>query len=269
MDYSTTVDVTSFADLTLVDDTRGLIVEDVNSRRFVLSDVTSDTFSEANVTFTPFIAKVSETPPGLSIKGGAADDELIGTAGPDTLLGGGGDDTLFGYAGDDRLNGQALSTTFEELFDGNLFEGGALQQIFGGAGDDTLENGLELYGGDGDDLLFSTGSIDLSVSGGWGNDTLTAIGDEHELIGGDGADQFRFLSDGPSSEINILDFEPGVDELSFVAGSGVSSREDLTLRNVPEGLEITDNAGGSTVLLGVDRFDFSFDDVVFEAALLS
>lgn len=259
----------SFLGLALTDDDRGLIVEDGAGRRFVLEGVAREDLSEANVIFTPFTAPALETSPGQRLQGGAGDDELIGSAGPDTLLGGGGDDTLFGYAGDDHLNGQAISTTFDELFDGNLFEGGALQQLFGGAGDDTLENGLEFYGGEGDDLLLSTGSVDLSLSGGRGDDTLTAIGDQHELIGGDGADQFRFLTEGPSDEINILDFDPGVDQLAFAAGQGVASRDDLTLQNVAEGLEITDDAGGLTVLFGVSRAEFSFDDVIFEDALLS
>ncbi len=198
------------------------------------------------------------------LQGGARDDELIGGAGPDTLLGGGGDDTLFGYAGDDHLDGQVLRTSFEELFDGNLFVEGAVQQLFGGAGDDTLENALEFYGGEGNDLLFSTGSVDLSLSGGRGDDTLVAIGDEHELIGGEGADEFRFLTDGPSNDINILDFEPGVDRLLFVAGKGVDGREDLSLRNVREGMQIRDDAGGTTTLFDIKRDEFSFDDVVFE-----
>ena len=228
-----------------------------------MKGVTRDSFTEANLTFTPLGVSLPATPLGQKLRGGPGDDELIGSAGPDTIRGGPGDDTLFGYAGDDHLDGQALSTTFEELFDSDLFEGGALQQIFGGAGNDTLENGLELYGGDGDDLLLTTGSIDLSVNGGRGQDTLVAIGDGHELIGGEGADEFRFLTEGPSAETNILDFEPGVDRLLFATGQGVDGRGDLSLRNVREGLEISDDAGGVTVLFDIKRFDFSFDDVVF------
>lgn len=268
LDYSSSAETTSIADLTLTDDARGLIVDDAAGRRFVLEGVASDQLTDAHLVFTAPTAPPPAAPAGLRRQGGDGDDELIGAAGSDTLLGGGGDDTLFGYAGDDHLNGQAISTTFEELFDQNLFESGALQQLFGGAGDDTLENGLEFYGGDGNDLLLSTGSVDLSLSGGRGDDTLTAIGDEHELIGGDGADQFRFLTEGPSDQINILDFEPGVDKLSFAAGQGVSSEADLTLRNVAEGLEISDAAGGLMVLFDLSRFEFSFADVVFEDTLI-
>lgn len=268
LDYSTNNSVASITDLTLTDTEAGLVVEAPNGRTFVLENVVSDSFSAANLTFTAFELPQVPTPAGQNIRGGADDDELIGTAGPDTLLGGGGDDTLFGYAGDDRLNGQALRTTFDELFDQDLFEGGALQQIFGGAGNDTLENALEFYGGDGDDELRTTGSVDLSVSGGRGDDTFIVLGDEHELIGGEGADEFRFLTDGPSDDINILDFEQGVDTLFYAAGQGVNGRNDLSLRNVREGVEISDDAGGLTVLFGIKRFEFSFDDVVFESNLI-
>ena len=264
LDYSRNEAVTSIADLTLTDDERGLIVEDGEGRRFILEGVGSESVSEANLIFTPFELPQTPAPAGRMLQGGAQDDELIGGAGPDTLLGGGGDDTLFGYAGDDHLNGQAVRTTFEELFDGDLFVEGALQQLFGGAGNDTLENALEFYGGDGDDLLRTTGSIDLSVSGGRGDDTFIVLGDEHELIGGEGADEFRFLTDGPSDDINILDFEPGVDSLFYAAGHGVTRRDHLLLRNVDEGLEIKDDAGGSAILFNVKRADFSFDDVFFE-----
>ncbi len=269
LDFSANSAVTSIADLTLTDGEQGLAIEDVNSRIFVLQAVTSDRFSEANLVFTPFELPETSAPVGRSRQGGAQDDELIGTAGPDTLMGGGGDDTLFGYAGDDHLNGQALRTTFDELFDQNLFTSGALQQLFGGAGNDTLENALEFYGGDGDDELRTTGSVDLSVSGGRGDDTFIVLGDQHELFGGEGADEFRFLTEGPSSEINILDFEVGVDRLFYAEGQGADGRENLTLRNVDEGLEISDDAGGVTVLFDVKRTDFSFDDVVFENSLIS
>lgn len=266
LDYSTNSTVTSIVDLTLTDTEIGLIVEDANGRRFILENVASDSFSETNLIFTPFALPQAPAPAGLSSQGGAGDDELIGTSGPDTLLGGGGDDTLFGYAGNDHLNGQTLRTTFDELFDQNLFERGALQQLFGGAGNDTLENALEFYGGDGDDLLRTTGSIDLSVSGGRGDDTFIVLGDQHELIGGEGADDFRFLTDGPSFDINILDFEPGVDRLIYATGQGVEGRENLSLRNISEGLQISDDAGGLTVLFDIKRADFSFDDVAFETA---
>lgn len=268
LDYSQNSSVASFADLTLTDQERGLVVEAANGRSFVLEGVASNDFTEANLIFTPFELPQTSAPTGRSLRGGAQDDQLTGTAGPDTLLGGGGDDTLFGYAGDDHLNGQALSTTFEELFEGDLFKDGALQQLFGGAGNDTLENALEFYGGDGDDLLLTTGSVDLSVSGGRGDDRFMVLGDEHELIGGDGADEFHFLTEGPSEEINILDFAVGEDRLFYAAGQGVDGRDDLTLRNVREGVEIRDEAGGTTVLFNIKRADFSFDDVIFEGETL-
>lgn len=269
LDFSRNGAASFLVDLILTDDSRGLMVKDAIGRRFILENVSSGDFSEANLVFTPFEAASKTAPGGQTIHGGAEDDELTGDAGPDTLLGGGGDDTLFGFAGNDHLNGQALSTTFEALFDGNLFEEGTLQQLFGGDGDDTLENGLELYGGDGDDLLRTTGSTDMSVSGGRGDDRFVILGDQHELIGGDGADEFRFLTDGPSAEINILDFEPTIDRLFYASGQDVAGRDDLSLRTVREGLEISDNAGGLTVLLGVERSEFSFADVIFEDMLAS
>jgi len=122
---------------------------------------------------------------------GVFKDLLIGNDGDDTLSGGQGDDFLLGGKGNDTLSGNR---------DNDI--------LFGGAGDDTLNGNL------GDDFL----------SGDFGSDVLR--GDNAGL--GGSVDTFMFavetagyVSKGVLGGVDtVVDFEAGVDVLSFEGFSG-------------------------------------------------
>lgn len=190
-----------------------------------------------------------------TINGNALDNTIIGTAGDDVLDGGLGDDILRGLAGNDRLMGRGgndllygdagndlaqggLGNDVIAGADGNdrLFGGGAEgaqgpdnDRIYGGNGNDQLHGGWgddRLDGGNGDDILHGGFGADI-LMGGAGNDVLVAgtteagLGQSSTLIGGLGADIFRYAfdidsgsSDDPESEFEaandvIVDFRAG------------------------------------------------------------
>ncbi|HZH26148.1 MAG TPA: DUF4214 domain-containing protein [Azospirillaceae bacterium] len=106
---------------------------------------------------------------GITVRGGAGDDEIIGNSATnrtDTLSGGAGDDTIYGAAGNDTLNGGDDDDTLDGVA-GN-------DTLNGDAGHDTLEGGLGndiLNGGTGDDRLDGENGVD-QLTGGTGNDTF-------------------------------------------------------------------------------------------------
>jgi len=129
---------------------------------------------------------------GNLISGGSGADSIVGGAGGDTLLGGGLSDTIVGGLGDDSLAGGSDIDTLDysaavtgvdvDLQAGVALIGGETDQIdsfedvIGSTGADTLAGAATGYvtldGGDGDDLLISTDSMD-SLAGGSGNDTVS------------------------------------------------------------------------------------------------
>ena len=105
---------------------------------------------------------------GVTLTGGAGNDELRGGRLNDTLLGLGGEDRLFGEGGDDLLEGG----------DGN-------DRLDGGSGSDILR------GGNGNDELLSTGAGVNLLEGGAGNDWLRGGGGDDTLLGGAGDDRLE------------------------------------------------------------------------------
>jgi Ca2+-binding RTX toxin-like protein len=106
-----------------------------------------------------------------NVRGGTANDVLIGSPLANELSGGGGVDRLVGQGGDDVLNGGAGNDFGDDPLTLAVVEEGGL---FGGPGNDTLD------GGPGDDLL----------EGGDGDDTLNGGAAQDLLNGGPGADVF-------------------------------------------------------------------------------
>ncbi|MCC3457834.1 MULTISPECIES: peptidylprolyl isomerase [unclassified Microcoleus] len=137
------------------------------------------------------------------VRGGSANDRIIGSSIDDAINGGKGNDTITGEAGDDFLRGGKGS---------DLISGGVGNDIINGNfGDDTLNGDAGndfLRGGQGNDVLNGGDGNDILI-GDTGNDTLT---------GGSGADTFVLVGVDPASlpfilllptNHTILDFKPG------------------------------------------------------------
>ncbi len=173
-----------------------------------------------------------------SANGGAGDDEV-------TVVEANGINNLFGAAGNDTL------TVVE----------GTRQLSFGGSGNDTLKSqgsNNRLYGGSGDDKLFS--SANDSLFGGDGDDVLFA-GQEggNRLSGGTGADQF-WITNGslPASKNIITDFAIGIDKIGL-GGIALSS-----LRVLQQGADTLVKTGNTELvsLLQINLTSLTVNDFV-------
>lgn len=135
------------------------------------------------------------------INGTPGDDQLIGTPGNDLIFGGDGADLLSGADGDDVLFGEAGNDLLQGDAGSDELRGGANADfLFGGAGNDFLD------GGTGDDFLFGGTGID-QLLGGAGGDRFLLNGVSEGVAANDG--QVGVQGD------SILDFESGVDKISF------------------------------------------------------
>jgi Ca2+-binding RTX toxin-like protein len=137
------------------------------------------------------------------IVGGAAAETLVGLGGDDVLIGGGGNDTLQGGGGNDTAsyvdaNGAVvvnLATQGDAVADTSGAAGAdvlsGIENVEGSAFADTLTgdaNANILDGGAGNDTLDGAGGVDTLIGG---------AGDDTSLLGGAGADTFKWeLNDG-------------------------------------------------------------------------
>lgn len=143
------------------------------------------------------------------LTGNAGNDLLVGSAGADRLFGGNDADVLKGGDGDDLLHGQAGSGDILTGDDGNdtlrggtgqdrVVESGNVDFVLTtlslvGRGSDSIEEveGVELSGGEGDNLLDATmATVAVTLNGGAGDDTLSGGSNDDVLMGLDGDDVF-------------------------------------------------------------------------------
>ena len=133
-----------------------------------------------------------------TIRGGPANDMLVGGGTASILIGNGGDDQLFGNNGDD--------------------------QLFGGPGNDGLDGGNDndtLDGGDGNDNLFGRSASD-TLQGGGGDDGLDGGVGADSLSGGAGTDTASYAN--RTKDLTVT-FDGN-------SNSGESSEKDLLKRDV-------------------------------------
>ena len=137
-------------------------------------------------------------------------DRLLGKKGDDTLYGANGNDTLYGDTGNDHLNGHGGDDSLYGADGNDTMDGGdGIDRIleYGnvdytltdtsltGRGTDTLSQ-IELarlQGGTGDNRLDASGAttINVTLDGAEGNDTLIGGGKSDGLLGRDGDDSLR------------------------------------------------------------------------------
>ena len=109
-----------------------------------------------------------------NVRGGNANDTLVGSPLPDVLAGGEGHDSIEGRDGSDILTGMAGADSVDGGHGLDTVAGGGGSQdpgdlgddLVGGTGDDTL------VGGDGNDLMHADQGADL-ITGGEGLDTVS------------------------------------------------------------------------------------------------
>jgi Ca2+-binding RTX toxin-like protein len=195
---------------------------------------------------------------GLTIEGGAGNDEIGGGAGNDVLDGGAGDDRLLGNGGSNILSGGAGDDSF--------VTGVGLDSVTGGEGFDTVDlgwmvNGTSVDGfenGDfevrmGGTLAASATEVERVLGSYWDDElnfTFTAVamtleggnGDDY-VVGGTAADT---LSGGAGND--VLDGGAGA---NLIFGGGGDDR--LVIANVTDGS--TDTMDGGTEHDVIDASD--------------
>jgi Ca2+-binding RTX toxin-like protein len=183
------------------------------------------------------------------LHGGQGSDVLLGLGGDDYLAGGDGDDFIYGGRGEDTASG-----------------GDGSDILRGNRGDDILSGGAgvdRIYGGGQNDYLFGEGDRDFLL-GENGNDVLDGGSGNDNLTGGQGEDVFIFYGEGYGYD-RILDFESGIDKISFGEDSGFVSFSDIRnlASDVHAGLKI--NFGGGDVLFieGYSLTTMVEDDFLF------
>jgi len=207
-----------------------------------LSDLANNTGDAAGDTYTSIESFYGSAFDDI-LTGDAGDNRLDGQAGNDTISGGDGADRLYGVTGDDIIDGQDGDDIIIAGADNDNVIGGLGNDFaLGGTGDDDIfgnEGNDKLYGNDGDDL----------IAGGLGNDVL---------IGGGGADEFAAF--GLHGENVIIDFEDGVDKISYFGGPEDFS--DLTITQVGGNVLIS-SAEGAFRVVATQVADFTADDFNF------
>jgi serralysin len=195
-----------------------------------------------------------------ALTGGDGDDAIYGVDGNDTIMGGPGFDQLHGGNGDDEIHG-----------DGGPDNPPWTDWLFGGAGNDVLygsgggwvigdEDNDTLYGKSGDLMMGGTGEDIIigdagfqQIIGGAGKDIIT---------GGAGFDRFDYSSNWGWDQDRITDFEIGVDKIGMLGWTGLTSFEQLSIRDVGGGTEIAYD-GNSILLDGITASQIKASDFLF------
>ncbi len=169
------------------------------------------------------------------LRGGPANDMLVGAGFVSVLIGNGGDDQLYGNNGDD--------------------------QLFGGPGNDGLEGGNDadtLDGSDGDDNLFGSSAGDTLLGGG-GNDSLDGGAGPDSVSGGGGTDTASYAArskalnlsfdgnsnDGESGEKDVIKMD--VENTKAGAGADIVNALNERKNSV--------SCGRGTDSIAADTFD--------------
>lgn len=171
-----------------------------------------------------------------NITGGAGNDSLSGGVGADTIGGGAGADVIVDGAGDDVVTGDAGADTITVEGGTNSIDGGAdndiinvtvdqatsttVSTIAGGAGDDVITLGASV----GTAASAITAASRVSVSGGTGNDTISASLGAETINAGAGNDTVK-ITEANLGANDIFNGNDGQDiiQLEIPTGQGVNT----------------------------------------------
>ena len=140
----------------------------------------------------------------------------------------------------------------------NFGLGGAYDVVTGGAGNDTLSAGTAwsiIVGGGGNDLLTGKDNYFDTLHGGTGNDTLDGGRGKDILTGGTGADRFIFnsVADGLDTITDFNSAESDLIQINATAFGGITNTNDFSFNSANHTLSFKQNQ--IAILQGVTTFD--------------
>lgn len=202
------------------------------------------------------------------LPGDAPDDDRVRAGdGNDTILSGVGSDLVFGGRGNDLIFagasglGQLPDRGYPGLYPADADPFDDRDTVYGGAGDDRI------FTGDDNDLIYAGRGSDL-VDGGFDDDTIYGGAGRDTLIGGEGADLiyggagddliFGGLGPGAPDTVNIpdaSDLRPDNGRDTLFGGSG-----NDTILGLDDADEIHGGTGNDSLDGGID------DDTIFGGA---
>ena len=209
-----------------------------------------------------------------TIAGGTGNDTLNGELGDDSLSGGEGNDSILGGLGDDTLKGDAGNDTIIGGEGSDLVEGGTGNDYIDtsnstdplpdqaypglyGADTDPNDDKDTVFGGDGNDTIF-TGDDDDYIEGGAGNDSIESGFDDDTVLGGTGDDYI----DGCEGNDSL---EGGDGNDTIYGGVGPEYGDQLDL---PDDVDLNPNndkdtihgGNGNDLIFGKDDNDVLYGD---------
>ncbi len=164
---------------------------------------------------------ISGTGNGLdnTIIGNSGSNTLKGMDGDDWLDGGGGANQLYGGVGDDVfIVASASDHVFENAAEGTDTVRSAITYALGDNVENLILTGSGVVNGTGNalDNIITGNAHDNILAGGDGNDVLRGGAGNDTMTGGAGSDTFVLgLAGSANGQDHLVDFEPGVDKLSF------------------------------------------------------
>ncbi len=175
----------------------------------------------------------------------------------DVFDGGDGHDTIEGTSGDDAL---FLDDGISSFASGSQARIQNVEEINMGDGNDivdmtsskyTYDQGVEVSGGDGDDIIWTSTGND-KIDGGAGND---------QLFGGEGNDVLTFLAHQGNDIVDGGEGGAWTDTIELNGFDGQSAQEGWTLSlNDGSSVTSTDELNGEIVLSGDAGGTITFDD---------